>query len=271
MLSPRTTLAQRLAPRHGVLARPLVRAGALALAGTLLLTLCARISFPIPTTPVPITMQTFAVLLLSALYGPRLGAATMLLYLAEGLAGLPVFAGGRSELIAEAARRYRELAALEGRLLARYEESLLAIDLPALLDRFVTQHATWSRMLRPQFHRDIAALRAHARPAVAVSPEEAAADLRLALELRAAREWAAAQPATLGRLGPGFAGPATDWEALAADAGWATVLSAGRRPASSRRRRAWVAGICSRSSRRKRSTSAAWPSRPKRRSTGICS
>ncbi len=96
MLSSRMTLAQRLAPRHGLLAQPLVRNSVLALAGTALLALCARLSFPIPTTPVPVTMQTFAVLLLSALYGPRLGAATMLLYLAEGLAGLPVFSAGRS-------------------------------------------------------------------------------------------------------------------------------------------------------------------------------
>ena len=96
MLNARTTLAQRLLPRAGVLERPLVRSSLLALAGTALLALCARLSFPIPTTPVPITMQTFAVLLLGALYGPRLGALTMLLYLAEGLAGLPVFAGGRS-------------------------------------------------------------------------------------------------------------------------------------------------------------------------------
>ena len=96
MLNARTTLAQRLLPRAGVLERPLVRSSLLAVAGTALLALCARISFPIPTTPVPITMQTFAVLLLGALYGPRLGALTMLLYLAEGLAGLPVFAGGRS-------------------------------------------------------------------------------------------------------------------------------------------------------------------------------
>jgi biotin transport system substrate-specific component len=96
MLNAQTTLAQRLVPRAGLMARPLVRDGLLVLAGTGLLALCARISFPIPTTPVPITMQTFAVLLLGALYGPRLGAATMLLYLAEGLAGLPVFAGGRS-------------------------------------------------------------------------------------------------------------------------------------------------------------------------------
>jgi biotin transport system substrate-specific component len=96
MLNARTTLAQRVMPRAGALERPLVRDGLLALAGTALLALCARISFPIPTTPVPITMQTFAVLLLGALYGPRLGAITMALYLAEGLAGLPVFAGGRS-------------------------------------------------------------------------------------------------------------------------------------------------------------------------------
>jgi biotin transport system substrate-specific component len=96
MLHTRTTLAQRLVPRIGTLEHPLLRDGLLALAGTALLTLCARISFPLPTTPVPITMQTFAVLLLGAMYGPRLGAITMLAYLAEGLAGLPVFAGGRS-------------------------------------------------------------------------------------------------------------------------------------------------------------------------------
>src|SRR6266540_4954408 len=96
MLNARTTLAQRLVPRTGALAQPLVCDGLLAIAGTALLALCARISFPLPTTPVPVTMQTFAVLLLGALYGPRLGAITMVLYLAEGLAGLPVFAGGRS-------------------------------------------------------------------------------------------------------------------------------------------------------------------------------
>lgn len=94
--TPTGTLAQRLVPAAGPLARPLVRDGFLILAGSLLLTLCARISFPIPGTVVPITMQTFAVLLLGALYGPRLGALTMLLYLGQGLAGLPVFAYGFS-------------------------------------------------------------------------------------------------------------------------------------------------------------------------------
>jgi biotin transport system substrate-specific component len=53
--------------------------------------LCARISFPLPWTPVPVTGQTFAVLLAGAILG-RWGAASQALYLGLGLAGLPWFA-----------------------------------------------------------------------------------------------------------------------------------------------------------------------------------
>ena len=63
----------------------------LALAGTALLTLSAKIQ--VPFYPVPMTMQTFMVLALGMAYGWRLGGATLLLYLAEGAMGLPVFAG----------------------------------------------------------------------------------------------------------------------------------------------------------------------------------
>lgn len=63
----------------------------LAVVGTMLLTLSAKIQ--IPFYPVPMTMQTFVVLGLGMAYGWRLGGATMLLYLGEGAAGLPVFAG----------------------------------------------------------------------------------------------------------------------------------------------------------------------------------
>jgi biotin transport system substrate-specific component len=66
----------------------------LVLAGTAFLAASARISIPLPFTPVPITAQTLAVLLVGALYGARLGLATLLAYLAEGLAGLPVFHQG---------------------------------------------------------------------------------------------------------------------------------------------------------------------------------
>jgi biotin transport system substrate-specific component len=95
-LSPTGTLADRLVPARGPLATPLVRDGLLVLAGSLLMALLARISLPLPFTPVPITGQTLGVMLLGALYGPRLGALTMLAYLAEGLLGLPVFALGAS-------------------------------------------------------------------------------------------------------------------------------------------------------------------------------
>jgi len=72
-------------------ANALLRGMVLAVAGTALLTLAAKIQ--VPFYPVPMTLQTFAVLALGTAYGWRLGAATLLLYLAEGALGLPVFAG----------------------------------------------------------------------------------------------------------------------------------------------------------------------------------
>ncbi len=62
-----------------------------ALLGTLLLTISAKIK--IPFYPVPMTMQTFVVLFLGITLGPRIGLLTISLYLFEGIFGLPVFAG----------------------------------------------------------------------------------------------------------------------------------------------------------------------------------
>jgi biotin transport system substrate-specific component len=59
--------------------------------GTALLTLSAKTNLPLPY--VPMTLQTLVVLVIGAAYGWRLGAATVIAYLAEGAAGLPVFAG----------------------------------------------------------------------------------------------------------------------------------------------------------------------------------
>lgn len=61
---------------------------------SLFIGLCAQISISLPFTPVPISMQTFAVLLTGCMLGPKRGVAAVLLYIAEGCAGLPVFAGG---------------------------------------------------------------------------------------------------------------------------------------------------------------------------------
>jgi len=60
-------------------------------AANILLVLCAHITIPLPFTPVPITGQTFGVLLVAVLLGSRRGMLTCVLYLLEGMAGLPVF------------------------------------------------------------------------------------------------------------------------------------------------------------------------------------
>lgn len=60
--------------------------------GTLVLAASSQVS--VPMVPVPMTMQTLAVTLVGALYGWRLGGVTILVWLAQGALGLPVFAGG---------------------------------------------------------------------------------------------------------------------------------------------------------------------------------
>ena len=69
----------------------------LVLAGSVLIALAAQVRIPLPFSPVPVTGQTFAVLLVAAALG-RLGVASVIAYLAEGAIGLPVFAGGASGL-----------------------------------------------------------------------------------------------------------------------------------------------------------------------------
>ena len=83
------TLADAAVPRAGTLSNLLLVAAA-----SLLTAAAARLAFPLPWTPVPVTAQTFAVLLTSAALGPRRGFLAQLAYLLEGAAGLPVFAGG---------------------------------------------------------------------------------------------------------------------------------------------------------------------------------
>lgn len=86
-----STLAEATIPRGGLLRDALLVVG-----GSLLTALCAQIV--IPLTPVPITGQTFAVLLIGAALGPLRGTAAVGLYVVEGLVGLPFFAGGGSGL-----------------------------------------------------------------------------------------------------------------------------------------------------------------------------
>ena len=68
------------------------RSAGIVLAGSVLLAVCSHIAVPLFFTPVPLTLQTFAVLLLGLLLSPGLAAGTVAAYLAEGALGLPVFA-----------------------------------------------------------------------------------------------------------------------------------------------------------------------------------
>ena len=70
--------------------------GVLIITGSLLIGLCAQIAIYLPISAVPITAQTFAVLIIAALFGPRLGTLCVIAYIIEGAAGLPVFAAGRA-------------------------------------------------------------------------------------------------------------------------------------------------------------------------------
>jgi biotin transport system substrate-specific component len=88
LAATRPTLIDALWPAG---ATPVIRWTVLALAGSLLLTASAKAQ--VPMWPVPMTMQSFVVLVIGMAYGARLAGATVALYLFEGALGLPVFAG----------------------------------------------------------------------------------------------------------------------------------------------------------------------------------
>jgi len=68
-----------------------LRQGAIVIGASLFVALCAHLSLPLPFTPVPLTLQNFAVLLVGMALGSRRGFAALALYLIEGASGAPVF------------------------------------------------------------------------------------------------------------------------------------------------------------------------------------
>jgi biotin transport system substrate-specific component len=88
LAASRPTLIDALWPEKTA---PLARGIVLALVGSLLLTASAKAQFPM--WPVPMTMQSFVVLVIGMAYGARLAGVTVALYLLQGALGLPVFAG----------------------------------------------------------------------------------------------------------------------------------------------------------------------------------
>jgi biotin transport system substrate-specific component len=102
------------------------------LGASLFVAFCARISVPLPFTPVPLTLQNFGVLLVAALLGSRRGFAAVTLYLVEGLGGMPVFnptgPGGLAQLLGPTGgflMAYPMVAGLTGWIAERGEKSFV--------------------------------------------------------------------------------------------------------------------------------------------------
>ena len=100
MTTESSTSASRTAAAGVPLVDPSVwlRSAGIVLVGSLFVAACAHAALPLYFTPVPLTLQPFAVLLLGLLLSPRLAAATLLVYLGEGAIGLPVFSPGPASM-----------------------------------------------------------------------------------------------------------------------------------------------------------------------------
>ncbi len=96
-LSPnRVTIAEALWPRRESLTWDLLRDAVLIVGFAVLIALCGRARFYLPDNPIPITLQTFGVLLAGASLGSWRGVASLLLFYFVGMAGAPVFQDGNN-------------------------------------------------------------------------------------------------------------------------------------------------------------------------------
>ena len=117
---------------------------AIVIGASLFVALCARITVPLPFTPVPLTLQNFGVLLVGLLLGSRRGFAALALYLAEGVAGLPVFnptgLGGVAQLLGPTGGfllAYPFVAGLAGWIMERGSRSFARAAMAGLLAEIV--------------------------------------------------------------------------------------------------------------------------------------
>jgi biotin transport system substrate-specific component len=103
---------------------------AIVVSASMFVALCARVTVPLPFTPVPLTLQNFGVLLVGLMLGSRRGFAALALYLIEGAAGIPVFnpagPGGIAQLLGATAGfllAYPFVAGLAGWIMERGKAS----------------------------------------------------------------------------------------------------------------------------------------------------
>lgn len=116
---------------------------AMVVGASLFVALCARVTIPLPFTPVPLTVQNFGVLLVGLLLGSRRGFAALALYLAEGAVGMPVFSplsplgpGGIAHLLGPTGgylMAYPLVAGMSGYIFERGAKSFARAALAGLL------------------------------------------------------------------------------------------------------------------------------------------
>ncbi len=87
-------MAKAAVPAFSLAEQSLAKQALIVTGASLFIALCARLYVPLPFTPVPLTLGNVAVLLVGLLLGSRRGCAAVVLFLAEGAAGLPFFSGG---------------------------------------------------------------------------------------------------------------------------------------------------------------------------------
>jgi biotin transport system substrate-specific component len=117
---------------------------ALVVGASLFVALCARVTLPLPFTPVPLTLQNFGVLLVGLTLGSRRGFAALTLYLVEGAVGMPVFnpagLGGVSQLLGPTGGyllAYPFVAALAGWIMDRGKTSFARAAVAGMLAEVV--------------------------------------------------------------------------------------------------------------------------------------
>jgi biotin transport system substrate-specific component len=121
-----------------------VEQGVIVISASLFVALCARVTLPLPFTPVPLTLQNFGVLLVGLTLGSRRGFAALALYLIEGASGMPVFnpagPGGIAQLLGATGGFllvYPFVAALAGWMMERAKPSFARACAACLLAEVV--------------------------------------------------------------------------------------------------------------------------------------
>jgi biotin transport system substrate-specific component len=151
--------------RRGGRALSWVEEGAIVLSASLFVALCARLTLPLPFTPVPLTLQNFGVLLVGLTLGGRRGFSALALYLIEGASGMPVFnpagPGGVAQLLGATGGfllAYPFVAGLagcimEGRLVTRPKAGFARACVASLLGEVVlfAGGLSWLAMLTHSF------------------------------------------------------------------------------------------------------------------------